>query len=379
MQSLLLIPDISGFTRFIHETETEHGRHIVAELLEIIIDSNALGLTVAEIEGDAVLFYGRDTVPTIDELTAQAERMFINFHSHLRDYDSKRICRCGACTSAASLTLKLIAHVGPIQFISVKDYVKPFGPDVILVHRLLKNNVDLNEYLLVTEQLVSSSKPASTGDWASFSEHSMTYDDIGEVRFQVSPMALLLERVPTPPPMEDFKRTSNPVTGEVFLNLPISDAYELVSNLGRRLELSDGIDDLRYETDRVNRVGTKHQCVVRGDFLEFETVTADYGPSKLVYGERLLTPPLVKEVTSYTVLEKENAGTRVRMEFHYRSKPFPLGLLSVLFRLGVWRLIKQSIRKLTDIAEQEGKPEAMLDKIAEGKCHHCGDGIAGVF
>lgn len=52
--SLLFIPDISGFTKFVTAVEIDHSQHIIAELLEIIIDSNELGLTISEIEGDAV-------------------------------------------------------------------------------------------------------------------------------------------------------------------------------------------------------------------------------------------------------------------------------------------------------------------------------------
>jgi hypothetical protein len=45
--SLLFIPDISGFTQFVHETEILHSGHIVAELLELLIDSDQLGMTVS--------------------------------------------------------------------------------------------------------------------------------------------------------------------------------------------------------------------------------------------------------------------------------------------------------------------------------------------
>jgi hypothetical protein len=54
---LLFIPDISGFTKFVNETEIEHSRYIIEELLENIINSNQIVLTNYEIEGYAVLFY----------------------------------------------------------------------------------------------------------------------------------------------------------------------------------------------------------------------------------------------------------------------------------------------------------------------------------
>ena len=54
-KGLLFIPDISGFTRFVNETEIDHSRLIIQELLEILINANQIGLEVSEIEGDAIL------------------------------------------------------------------------------------------------------------------------------------------------------------------------------------------------------------------------------------------------------------------------------------------------------------------------------------
>jgi len=38
--ALLFIPDISGFTQFISDRHIQHSDRIVAELLEILIESN---------------------------------------------------------------------------------------------------------------------------------------------------------------------------------------------------------------------------------------------------------------------------------------------------------------------------------------------------
>ena len=45
-KGLLFIPDISGFTRFVTDMEIEHSRHIIQELLEVLIDANELGLEI---------------------------------------------------------------------------------------------------------------------------------------------------------------------------------------------------------------------------------------------------------------------------------------------------------------------------------------------
>ena len=126
-----------------NETELAHGRHIIAELLDLIIESDALGMTVSELEGDAVFFYRQGPLPDFQALAEQARRTFVAFHAHLRKYETNRICDCGACSTAHELSLKIVAHAGPIELISVRDFEKPYGPDVIVTHRLLKNAVDV--------------------------------------------------------------------------------------------------------------------------------------------------------------------------------------------------------------------------------------------
>jgi hypothetical protein len=49
-KGLLFIPDISGFTKFVNETDIGHSRLIIQELLETLINTNQIGLEISEIE-----------------------------------------------------------------------------------------------------------------------------------------------------------------------------------------------------------------------------------------------------------------------------------------------------------------------------------------
>src|SRR5215217_6474965 len=104
-KGLLFIPDISGFTRFINETDIDHSRLIIQELLELLINANETGLEISEIEGDAILFYKFGAPPSLDALYKQVEKMFCAFHRHLAIYNNYRFCQCKACISAIHLTL----------------------------------------------------------------------------------------------------------------------------------------------------------------------------------------------------------------------------------------------------------------------------------
>ena len=56
MENTFFIPDINGFTSLAKKVEIEHSQHIINELVEIIINTNPIKLTVTEIEGDTVFY-----------------------------------------------------------------------------------------------------------------------------------------------------------------------------------------------------------------------------------------------------------------------------------------------------------------------------------
>lgn len=182
--TLLFIPDISGFTEFVNKTEISHSRHIISELLELIINSDKNEMSVSEIEGDAVLFF-KDEVPTVEDLIDQCQFTFKNFHSHLQRYNTERICRCGACETASKLSLKFIVHAGNIEKINIKEHHKLHGTDVILAHRLLKNSIDLTEYILITDKLNTNQKSFTnnSNDWIHIQHGKATYDNLDDINY----------------------------------------------------------------------------------------------------------------------------------------------------------------------------------------------------
>jgi hypothetical protein len=166
---LFFIPDIGGFTRFVTETEVSHSQHIIKELLELLVDANQIGLEVSEFEGDAVLFSRTGAPPSLAELLAQAKKMFVDFHSHLKQLEMLRICQCGACAGVSRISLKFIVHLGPASTMEVKGHSKVIGKSIIVAHRLLKNSVPESEYLLVTQdtlnQLSDGAATVSSFEW----------------------------------------------------------------------------------------------------------------------------------------------------------------------------------------------------------------------
>ena len=192
---LFFIPDISGFTKFVASTEIEHSQHIIKSLLEGLVDANALGLSVSEFEGDAVLFYRIGSPPALKDFIEQAKKMFVGFHATLKKIEESRECACGACAGAAGLTLKIVAHAGQARAMQVKDHVKFIGTGVIVAHRLLKNSVPEREYLLLSGTLCG---PAEHPEVAEFQEGKDSYDEIGSVPYRYLSLGKFREGAGTP-------------------------------------------------------------------------------------------------------------------------------------------------------------------------------------
>jgi class 3 adenylate cyclase len=161
---VLLLADISGYTRFIrlHRVSLVHAERIVAELLESVIASTGLPLVLHELEGDAVTFYTTDDGPVshAGAVFEQAQPIIEAFRSREAELISEcSLCACDACREVGKLRLKLVLHRGEAVIGSVRRFTKVAGEDVILAHRLLKNSVPSDEYVLMTQAFVDACPP----------------------------------------------------------------------------------------------------------------------------------------------------------------------------------------------------------------------------
>lgn len=342
-KALLFIPDISGFTEFVQHTAIQHSRHIISELLELLIDNNITGLQLAEIEGDALFFYRIGEVD-IQQIREQVKRMYIAFHTYLKRYEYEKICQCGACSSVYNLSLKFVIHYGEIEFISVKDTNKPYGSNVIKVHRLLKNEVPISEYALFTENV--DAKTVQTAE-----NQLQTKYDFGHINYAFESLSDYKKQLPEISPIPDNVPKHNLYSKEASINMPILELYEIISNFDYRLLWAKGIDKVEYEKNRINRVGDKHKCLIDKTTINPTTVTKKSATNQLVYGESTTEVPFTKKLNVYYVLEPENdQKTRLRIEVFVDFKPFGV-LLKRLMKKNFKKVIPKNIKELILLAD----------------------------
>ena len=190
--------------------------------------------------------------------------MYINFNRHLQLYHHQRICNCGACHSAINLKLKIVAHYGEVMQYDLKRHNKLFGRNVIIVHRLLKNSVGHDEYLLMTEPLISGYNLDHAPSWFSINSATENYD-VGEINFCFSVLSKLRQRLPAPefPQYRLFAGTSIAFSEEDRLSANMNTIFEVITDLEKRPLWMEGVKQVvMLNHEKINRIGTQHRCIV---------------------------------------------------------------------------------------------------------------------
>jgi uncharacterized protein YndB with AHSA1/START domain len=351
--TLIYIPDISGFTNFVNNTEINHSRHIISELLEIIIDSDKFGMSVSEIEGDAVLFFKED-VPSISDLIEQCQNTFINFHNHLRRYNTERICRCGACETAANLSLKFIVHKGNVEIISIKGHQKLYGSDVILAHMLLKNSIPENEYILITDQdeLERSSIEIDKKEWITVKRGSDTYKNFGKYYYSFIPIKKLLKKLVEPSQISFPGLGPDKIIIEETINAPADLIYENLTNLDKRLEWNADIKEIILHENSLNKTGSVHTCLVGSYSLDIESIGRMETNNQIVFGERLNGFKGLRDVVKIYFFEQKESKTLVRVEVDFKIKSWIRKLMKPMVRRMLNKETKEGLNKLKIASEK---------------------------
>ncbi|MGI9821931.1 DUF2652 domain-containing protein [Agromyces sp. Marseille-Q5079] len=184
-RAVLLIADIGGYTDYMssHRMSLAHAEVNTARMLERMIDA-APGFDLIEIEGDAAFLSRQaeagdaDGTDTLVGILQAASAMHHAFHLE-RQYVAANLCPCSGCKGPDGLKLKFVAHVGDVATQSIRDRTKLVGIDVILVHRMLKNPVEIPEYVLLSEELYRTGEGSVPGP---VHEVSPEFEGFGEVR-----------------------------------------------------------------------------------------------------------------------------------------------------------------------------------------------------
>jgi hypothetical protein len=191
-----MIADIGGYTRFmrLHRLSLAHAQDVTGRLLGAVIDA-VPQLELVEIEGDAGFFYRPGGGPDVAIDLALA--MHRAFHEKQARLVALNMCNCEGCVQAGELKMKVVAHVGEVANQTIGRRTNLVGVDVIAVHRMLKNEVPVSEYVLMSEPV-----------WAGTDDHlkgharglEQELEGLGPMQLYWLDIDELPARVAAPPP-----------------------------------------------------------------------------------------------------------------------------------------------------------------------------------
>jgi uncharacterized protein YndB with AHSA1/START domain len=355
-KALIYIPDISGFTRFVNATEIHHSQHIIEELLEVLLESNNLNLEVSEIEGDAILFYRTGEPPQPDQIGEQIKKMFINFHSYLQVIERDTVCQCGACRTVSRLTIKFFIHFGEIGISKIREHTKLMGKNIILSHRLMKNDIESDEYLLMTTeftQLQDGSQMKASLNWSDLKEGKITYDHIGEVAYQYIELSSLRDQIKPVKPASDAEKYKNPIVFSTHIDAPMDFVYRIVTDLALRTRWSEGLNKLTYDENEIPRLGSKHICDLSAGLVELETVQNKRQGKKIEYAEKATKSYIFPKATTFFIIEDDNGETKFSAQFHYK-RIFVIGwVIDLILSKNLEKNFQKSAKNLKNFCEAE--------------------------
>lgn len=188
--TFLVIPDISGYTRFIelNRFSAGHAQYVISELLHAVIEAAKPTLKPKGIEGDAVVFYAfsKSDDPgagvTGSEVGLATVDLLNAFYQRRAELKHDNACHCEACSHIDDLNLKVVLHRGTVVHYVLDSFEDLSGFSVIAAYRLLKNSLGLDRYILLTE---AAAREIDLPLVVEKERHIERYDDIGEIAFRV--------------------------------------------------------------------------------------------------------------------------------------------------------------------------------------------------
>jgi predicted aspartyl protease len=197
-QGFLIISDITGYSKYVNESELEHARDSLTALLNLLIKHTQSPLVISKLEGDAVFSYA----PANGFLQGQSlldmiESTYASFRKALELMVINTTCTCNACRNLPNLDLKFFVHFGSYMTQKLGTFTELVGNDVNLVHRLAKNHIKdetgFKAYAAFTQSVMDA---LGLEDFQnSLIPHREAFADVGEVQMHVHDMHKVWERL----------------------------------------------------------------------------------------------------------------------------------------------------------------------------------------
>jgi hypothetical protein len=211
--------------------------------------------------------------------------MFCEFHKQLIAYDHTRFCQCRACISAIDLSLKVITHYGEFTGYNVKNFSKLIGRDIIVAHQLLKNDIALHEYWLVTKSLTQDKPPAGLTQWMKW-DSSAKQTESGEIPFHYTQLSQLKNDIqPAPSPQLELADKLRVLSFSKEYVTDIITLFHAAGDHNFRARWQEGVRSVEEVHHFLPRVGARSRMVLENGEAIVYASSYSYHPDRIEFSE----------------------------------------------------------------------------------------------
>lgn len=343
-EGYLLIADITGYTRYLSESELEHAQDTLTALLELLVENTRSPLVISRLAGDAVISYGlRQEFFKGQTFIEKIEDLYVTFRKAIERLVLNNTCQCNACANISTLDLKFFIHYGTFGLQRISDHDELIGNDINLLHRLLKNSVTeetgIRAYALYTEMAIQQLGVETIAE--TMTRHNETHEHLGEVAALVQDMHTVWEN----------RRGGTAVAfpydrvldrSEVQISMPRERVWDYLTQPEFRSTMI-GSDRMEIANRSQGRIapGSVYQCYHGDKWVPH--LILEWQPF-----ERMITresPPIFPDLVSIIEyrLDSTEGGTRLTKLFTKPSGPF-LGRMMIYLLVPLFRRIgKQAL------------------------------------
>lgn len=313
-EGFLIITDITGYSAFLNKSELEHARDSLTDLLNLLIEYTRSPLVISKLEGDAVFSYApKGSFNQGQTLLEMIETTYIAFRKALELMIINTTCTCNACRNIPNLDLKFLIHYGPYSQQKLGRYTELVGNEVVLVHRIAKNQIiartGLVAYAAYTQQLIDAMQMGSMAE--NMIRHEEEFADVGVVRLHIQDLRGVWEKR-----KEEVRIIVKPeeaiFTGEYVFHIPQLVLWDYLTNPEyRKFLYSSDYQTTNGLTDGRINAGTAYVCA-HGNSESIHTVL-DWQPFEQYTATQTFLGDAHQNVT--TMLEPVDHGTMLKMYY----------------------------------------------------------------
>ncbi len=353
-EGYLVLADIAGYTEFFTGTELEHAQGILEELTTLIANDLAPPLRFVKLEGDAILCCADgSTFADGERLLEVLEVCYFDFSNRLLDMARSATCPCAACASMDSLDLKFVSHYGTYMVQHVGGVEDVAGPDVILVHRLLKNTITehtgCRAYVFLTEACLEHLPSSLT-----LAEHAESYESLGEIKGGVHDLKPVLRE------MRETRREYVSHDDADFewtfeATVPQAVLWQYFVDPEKRLRWETNNKAIKNRPNSRGRLGPGAYTHCSRDGCEHRYV--DWRPFN--YFTEEITPPQSPLIPSpvaqtFEFIPSESGGTVVNYRVRVRRRGLLMRLVGLISGPVVRRIYKGRAERLEELLREDG-------------------------